>query len=130
MNLPIILIGPLGAGKSTVANLLAQKLSLPLCSVDEVRWAYYDEFGYDRELASRIAAEQGVRAQLLYSKPFEVQVVESVLSDDSHGIIDFGASNTIYDDHCSSPGSKRLLPLFPMSCSFSRLLTPTSPLKY
>ena len=54
MNSAIILIGPLGAGKSTIGHLLAKKLGLPQCSVDDVRWKYYEEIGYDKLLASKI----------------------------------------------------------------------------
>lgn len=99
MNSTIILIGPLGAGKTTVGRLLAEKLDLPFCSIDELRWLYYEKVGYDEALASRIAAsDQGIQGVLRYSKPFEVQMVEKVLAD-HHGIIDFGASNSVYDDH-------------------------------
>lgn len=94
----IILIGPLGAGKSTVGRLLAAKLDLPLCTVDQVRRDYYAAAGYDEALAARIAASaQGFRGVLRYSKPFEAQMVARVLAD-HHGIIDFGASNSVYDD--------------------------------
>ena len=99
MNLTIILIGPLGAGKTTVGQLLAERLDLPFCSIDNVRRAYYKKVGYDDALASRIAASpQGLQGVLRYSKPFEVQMVEQVLAD-HHGIIDFGASNSVYDDN-------------------------------
>lgn len=98
MKSTIIFIGPLAAGKTTVGHLLAEKLDLPFCSVDHVRWAYYEEVGYGKSLASKIAAsDQGIRGVLRYSKPFEAQMVEMVLAD-YHGIIDFGASNSVYDD--------------------------------
>jgi shikimate kinase len=98
MTSTIILIGPLGAGKTTVGHLLAEKLDLPFCSVDEVRWAYYQKAGYDKTLASQVAAsDRGIQGVLRYSKPFEAQMVEQVLAD-RHGIIDFGASNSVYDD--------------------------------
>ena len=58
MNSTIILIGPLGAGKSTVWHLLAEKLGLPQCSVDDVRWKYYEEIGYDKVLTDG-ASSQG-----------------------------------------------------------------------
>ena len=65
MNSTIILIGPLGAGKSTVGRLLADKLGLPQCSLDEVRWAYFEELGYDKEMASKIAqAGKDIRTQV------------------------------------------------------------------
>ncbi len=99
INSTLILIGPLGAGKSTVGHLLAEKLGLPQCSVDDIRWKYYEETGYDHVLASQIAtSDQGARGKLRYSKPFEVHVVERVLSEHSGSIIDFGASNSVYDD--------------------------------
>jgi shikimate kinase len=98
MNSTIILIGPLGAGKTTVGRLLAEKLNLPFCSVDNARRVYYQEVGYDDTLASQIAASpQGLQGVLRYSKPFELQMVERVLAD-HHGVIDFGASNSVYDD--------------------------------
>jgi adenylate kinase family enzyme len=99
MNSTLILIGPLGAGKSTVGHLLAEKLGRPQCSVDDIRWKYYEESGYDHVLASQIAtSDQGAWGKLRYSKPFDVHVVERVLSEHSGGIIDFGASNSVYDD--------------------------------
>lgn len=99
MNQPIILIGPLGVGKSTVGRLLAEKLDLPLCIVDSVRWTYFEKVGYDQASVAKIAAsDQGIRGVLRYSEPYEVQVVEMVLADHQHGVIDFGASNSVYDD--------------------------------
>jgi shikimate kinase len=98
MNSTIILIGPLGTGKTTVRHLSAEKLDLPFCSVDDVRWAYHEKVGYDKTFAAQIAAsDQGIQGVLRYSKPFETQMVEQVLAD-HHGVIDFGASNSVYDD--------------------------------
>ncbi len=94
----IILIGPIGAGKTTVGRLLAEKLDWPLCSVDNVREAYYQAVGYDETLAAQIAAsDEGIWGVLRYSKPFEAQLVARVLAD-HQGVIDFGASNSVYDD--------------------------------
>lgn len=97
MDPTIILIGPLGAGKTTVGYLLAQRLDLPFCSIDNVRDAYYQQVGYDKTLAAQIAGSQGIPGVLRYSKPFEAQMVEKVLAD-RHGIIDFGASNSVYEE--------------------------------
>jgi shikimate kinase len=98
MTSTIILIGPLGAGKTTVGHLVAEKLNLPFCSIDTVRGDYYQNVGYDQALASQIAAsDQGLQGVLRYSKPFEAQMVEKVLAE-HHGVIDFGASNSVYED--------------------------------
>ena len=96
-NSTISLIGPLGAGKTTVGQLLAERVGLPFCSIDQVREAYYQKVGYDRSLASRIASDQGIRGVLRYSRPFEARMVEMVLADHK-GVLDFGASNSVYDD--------------------------------
>jgi hypothetical protein len=99
MNSTIILIGPIGAGKTTVGRLLAQQLDLPLCSVDDIRPNYYEQVGYDESAAAEIAAsEQGFQGVLGYSKPFEAQMVEMALADHQDSIIDFGASNSVYED--------------------------------
>ncbi|CAH8772891.1 hypothetical protein [Paenibacillus dendritiformis] len=42
----IILIGPILTGKSTLADILSQKLGYPRCSVDGMRWQYYEEIGF------------------------------------------------------------------------------------
>ena len=51
MKSEIILIGPIGSGKSTISELISIKTGLPRRSMDELRWKYYDEIGYDRDLA-------------------------------------------------------------------------------
>lgn len=62
----IVLLGPVRAGKSTLSRLLAQRLELPQVSVDEVRWKYYKEIGYDEALAKEFRARGGFLAQVLY----------------------------------------------------------------
>ena len=98
MNATLILIGPLGAGKTTVGRLLADRLDVPFCSVDTVRPAYYQRAGYDEKAAAQIAASsQGIWGVMRYSKPFEAWMVERVVAE-HHGVVDFGASNSVYDD--------------------------------
>ena len=41
MNTPIVLIGPIGAGKSSLGKLLAETLNLPQRAMDDLRFDYY-----------------------------------------------------------------------------------------
>ncbi|HCK65322.1 MAG TPA: shikimate kinase [Anaerolineae bacterium] len=94
----IILIGPIGTGKSTVAELLSKRLNLPQFSMDDVRFDYYKEIGYDEEYANRKRQEEGLWAVYPYWKPFEAYAVERILIDHSNCIIDFGAGHSVYED--------------------------------
>lgn len=99
MHETIILIGPMSAGKSTLANLLADKLALPRVEMDEIRWEYYAEIGYDPQEAGRLAeSDEGMMALLRHWKPFEAHAVERALEDHRHCVLDFGAGHTVYED--------------------------------
>jgi shikimate kinase len=47
----VVLIGPEGAGKSTVGRLIAERLGVPWVEMDAVCRRYYEEDGYDAEMA-------------------------------------------------------------------------------
>ncbi len=95
---PIVLIGPICAGKSTIGKVLAEKLGLPQVELDEIRWDYYKEIGYDVAKAKEIADSEGMIALLQYWKPYEAYAVEQVLATHSNCIIDFGAGHSVYED--------------------------------
>lgn len=114
MNSTIILIGPMSAGKSTIAKLLAEKLNLPRYEVDENRWEYYNEIGYDKAVASQIAkSDQGMLGLLRYWKPFEAHSVERVLADHPNCVIDFGAGHSVYEDEELFNRVQRVLAPYP-----------------
>jgi len=96
----IVLIGPVQAGKSTVANLLSATLGWPVVSLDEICGDYYREIGYDRDEADRLEANGGFRALYEYWKPFEIHAVERVLAEhaDRGSIFDLGAGHAVYED--------------------------------
>ncbi|MEO0520908.1 MAG: shikimate kinase [Cyanobacteria bacterium P01_A01_bin.116] len=94
----IILIGPQTVGKSTIGGLLSEQLNLPQCSMDEQRWRYYQEIGYDETLAKQKRDSEGAWGIIQYWKPFEAHAVERVLSEHTHCVIDFGAGHSVYDD--------------------------------
>ena len=55
--------------------------------------------GYDHaEAARRFAVGQTPAEKMAYREPFEAHVVEKVLAEKSDGVIDFGASNSVYED--------------------------------
>lgn len=94
----VILLGPMCAGKSTIAALLAEKLRRPRVEMDELRWGYFAKTGYSKDEARRIFHAEGNIGVLRYSKPFEAQMVEMVLRDYSEHVIDFGAGHSVYED--------------------------------
>lgn len=98
MLTPIVFIGPMCTGKSTLARLLAQEMDLPRIELDEVRWEYYNEAGYDDEAARTAFKQGGTTGFLTYCKPFEVHAVERVLRSHPASVIDFGAGHTVQDD--------------------------------
>jgi hypothetical protein len=96
-RLDVILIGPTGAGKSTVGRLLADRLRIPLVSLDQVRFAYYAEIGYDMETATRLRRED-YEGLLRYWEPFDAHAVVRALADYPGSVFDFGAIHSVYDD--------------------------------
>jgi shikimate kinase len=94
----IILIGPVGVGKTTTAQLLAERLSLPYLALDELRWSYFQEIGYDHERQQQLGATGGIAAVLAYWEPFEVHALERVLTDHQAGVLDVGGGYTIAND--------------------------------
>jgi predicted acetyltransferase len=95
----LVLIGPLGAGKSTVAELLARRLDRPRIGMDDRRWTYYAELGYDAAAAqSAFDAGRTPRERLAFTMPFEAHAVERTLAANKGAVVDFGASNSCIDD--------------------------------
>jgi shikimate kinase len=97
MNNTILLLGPVRTGKSTLGKLLAQHLSMPHVSLDEIRWRYYEEIGYSAELAQTIRQQGGLLALVLYWQLFDAYSVERVLIEHPNSVIDFGAGVGVYE---------------------------------
>ncbi|MBL8164713.1 MAG: shikimate kinase [Anaerolineae bacterium] len=108
----IILIGPMGAGKSTIGERLAQQLGRPWVQMDEVRFDYYNEIGYDNNVA-RAKHQEGKAALFTYWKPFEVHAVERIVADHADAVIDFGAGHSVYEDPALLERAKRAIEPFP-----------------
>lgn len=99
MDTTIVLIGPMCAGKSSTAKILAERLSLPYIELDELRWAYYRELDAYEELVALLkSGEIGLLAQYGYWKPFEAHAVERVVQEYPNCVLDFGAGHGVYED--------------------------------
>ena len=96
MSLDIILIGPIGVGKSTLGKLLADTLDLPQCPMDQYRWEYYKEIDYDEEFAQKLGAID-FWALYMYWKEFACYAVERLLSEHRNCVIDFGGGHSVYE---------------------------------
>lgn len=98
MNTEIILIGPMGAGKSTVGKLLAEKLELPQISLDELRWKYYAEQDYDDKIAQQLIEQKDYFGLERYWNNYDPYAIKRILTEHHNCIFDFGAGHTVYQD--------------------------------
>jgi len=98
MNDTIILTGPIGVGKSTQAELLADELGQSLCVYDEIKDNYRYKIGLSKEKALAINAEHGVYAMLEYMNEFKSQILKPIIDDHPGHIIDLGAGAHSFDE--------------------------------
>lgn len=93
--LPVVFIGPMGAGKSTTARALAARTGLPLVPLDAIRWYYHlkDGFSFVEE-----PQDQGFLAKVRHWEPYSVAAVERALVEFPAAIHDFGAGHAHYED--------------------------------
>lgn len=94
----VILIGPIGTGKSTLGKLLAERLDRPQVSLDQIRWDYYKEIGYDEAVQREIGEREGFAGVYRYWKRFEAHAVARALQDHQTCVLDFGAGHSVYED--------------------------------
>ncbi len=94
----IILMGPVGAGKTTQAKLLSKELGRPRCSYDEVKSGYLNELGFSKKAALTIEAEQGEYAMFCHMNNFRYQVLRKVIEEHPGHIIDLGGGIHCYNE--------------------------------
>lgn len=113
MNSEIILIGPIGSGKTTIAELLYMRTMLPHRSMDLLRWGYFDEMGYDWEIAKEKQIKEGFWGLYHYWKPFEAYAVKRLLNDFKECIFDFGGSHSVYEEDALFEQMRGILEPYP-----------------
>jgi shikimate kinase len=91
----IVLIGPYGVGKSTIAQLLAQARHQSCFSLDECVWSYYRETGLTLESAEALGDFDSPHWQ-----PYHAHAVKRFLQDhrDETCVMDLGAGHALYED--------------------------------
>jgi shikimate kinase len=94
---PIIFIGPIGAGKSTISKMVAQKLSLPSFSLDgEAHLAA--SVGFDAGHYVQLQNEKGPLVAYEYRRSFYDRVVPLFLASHDRGVLDLGGGHPIVPD--------------------------------
>jgi hypothetical protein len=96
-NNSVVILGPMGVGKSSLARLLAPRLNMPRCCIDDVQWGYLPDFGFDHHKAKTLLRSDPSEF-FKYSSPFMLLVVERALSEHPNHVIDFGAGHAAYDE--------------------------------
>ena len=85
----IIFIGPIGAGKSTIAKMVAEELSIPSFSLDKEEHLAASA-GYDIERYKRMWKENGLLDAYEYRRSFYDRLVPLFLASHDHGVLDLG----------------------------------------
>lgn len=109
----VFLIGPMGAGKSTLGKLLAEQLGRPQVSLDEIRWDYYKEIGYDKAIQREIKEREGFAGVYRYWKRFEAYAVERAVHDHPGCVMDFGAGHSVQEKEADFARIQALLAPYP-----------------
>ena len=94
----LILIGPTGAGKSTLGLLLADRLNLPSVSMDGVAEPYYNECNFGIAEFQRLRAEQGFLTTHRQWEPVRAHATVRVIEEYGRVVLDLGAGHTHYED--------------------------------
>ena len=98
MNDNIIIIGPIGVGKSTVAPEVARRTGKKHIDMDALREQIYVLTDFSEELAEKAYDKGGIIGWHDYQKPFELFAVKTLLEQHSNAVIEFGGGQSVYTD--------------------------------
>jgi len=107
----LILIGPCRSGKSTIAQIIAKKISKLNISLDIAGYEFIKEIynKKDEDLYKEYLNTQEFMKWFDLTRKYEAYVVERALYEYDNCIIDFGAGHTVYNDKKNSTKITKLL---------------------
>ena len=98
MHSNVVIMGPIGVGKSTIGQILAERTGKAFIDLDEQRSRFYAETDYSNEKAERLYLLKGIRGWYRYQKPYELYSVRRILEEAKDSIIAFGGGQSDYED--------------------------------
>ena len=108
--MPIIFIGPMASGKTTVAKILEERIGIRNVPMDWIRWYYYFQQDFRISIASQ---QETFEDKVNYWKTFDIEAVERIITEFGDSIIDFGAGHSYYPEENELEHVKNLLAGFP-----------------
>ena len=91
----IILLGPIGVGKTTVGKILARWLDCTFTSLDDLEESYTQVLGYDHSHAMKVASTEGGFPYYAYRRSFFEEAVCRFLNEYQSGVIELGGGHPI-----------------------------------
>ena len=97
-NSNIVIIGPVGAGKSTQGQLVAKALNKRSLSLDSIANEYYEANGFGPSRFQAVKKENGYLEAYRQWWPSLAYAAKRVVEDYNDCVIDFGAGHSHYED--------------------------------
>lgn len=94
----VIIIGPVGAGKSTQGALVAKAMNKPSLSLDGVANSYYEANGFSMSCYQNAKKTHGLLEAYRQWWPSLAYAAQQVVKDYPDSVIDFGAGHSHYED--------------------------------
>jgi shikimate kinase len=95
MRSELVLIGPVGVGKTTTSKELSSRLGIPRYSMDDVVFEHAREVGFDHAHWKHLAETLGRTGAYRYLRVFGAHIVKRFLETGRDCIFDFGGGGTM-----------------------------------
>jgi len=106
----VILIGPIRTGKSSIAKQLSADTGLSRKSLDDLRWKYYDEIGFDHAHAKLLEDTGRSNERRHYWSKHDPYAIRRFLQEFGRDhVLDFGGSHSLHEDESQLEQVKSIL---------------------